>query len=796
MSRHSLLVVDDSATQLEALRLQLTGAGFDVVTARSGEEAVETVGSRAFDLVLSDVVMPGMSGFDLCRRVKALSSGERSPLVVLLTSLTDPTDIVRGLECGADNYITKPYEPDHLLSRIRYVLENRELRRAADPSGGVTIRFLGTEFHIESDRERILDLLLSSFEELIRTNNALQESKRALADAHTRELEAEQTLRHQAETSAGRMELLARTSAVFSSTLDEEAAAGELIRLLVPTVSELCVLYTFAEDGGIRWIQAAHADPAIEDRFRKLIDRYDDVDVEENPWVRMIQREQAELVRTLPPEVPASFFDDDVAAAGAFEELAPTSALFVPLLARGRTLGALALFGSGGSDNLAGFVSLIEEIAGRAALAIDNLRLYGQASIDRLKAQRAARRISGLQGVTAALSEALTPEEVMAVIVEQGTQAAGAEGGAVLLADASAGGFAVERVTGFSPEQLAELERFAADEAVPINEAIATRRVILFGAASADTTDTRADGDHTPNRSCEWAVVPMIVKSTALGALVFCFGDNRGLTAEDRSFMLALARQAAQALERARLFEAEKTARAEAEAATRARDDVLATVSHDLRNPLNVIFTGATMLLEMDLPEEKKTRHLRMLRRSAEGMNRLINDLLDVSRMEAGRFSVEAVPEPANTLVLEARELLLPLAQEKSVNLGHDIEPDLPDVLADRERMLQVFSNLIGNALKFTPADGKVTVRARREDDGVVFSISDTGSGIEADNLPHIFDRFWQAQETRRAGAGLGLAIARGIVDAHGGRIWAESAPGDGSSFFFSIPAARAVTPV
>jgi DNA-binding response OmpR family regulator len=109
MSRHSLLVVDDSATQLEALRLQLTDAGFDVVTARSGEEAIETVGSRAFDLVLSDVVMPGMSGFELCRRVKALTVGERSPLVVLLTSLTDPTDIVRGLECGADNYITKPY---------------------------------------------------------------------------------------------------------------------------------------------------------------------------------------------------------------------------------------------------------------------------------------------------------------------------------------------------------------------------------------------------------------------------------------------------------------------------------------------------------------------------------------------------------------------------------------------------------------------------------------------------------------------------------------------------------------
>jgi signal transduction histidine kinase len=124
------------------------------------------------------------------------------------------------------------------------------------------------------------------------------------------------------------------------------------------------------------------------------------------------------------------------------------------------------------------------------------------------------------------------------------------------------------------------------------------------------------------------------------------------------------------------------------------------------------------------------------------------------------------------------------------VDLHLDVRPDLPAAWADRDRLLQVFENLIGNAVKFTPAGGDVTVGAAPRGDEVLFWVCDSGSGIDAEDLPHVFDRFWQSSSARRHGAGLGLAIVKGLVEAHGGRVWADSAPGRGSTFFFTIPAA------
>jgi two-component system cell cycle sensor histidine kinase/response regulator CckA len=178
----SILIAEDSATQAEQLRMLLEEAGYSVAVARSGEEALERIVAAGFDLVLSDIMMPGMSGYELCRRVK-----QRSDVpVVLLTSLNDPTDIVRGLEAGADNYITKPYDPEHLLTRIDRVLDGRQLRRSGRTTMGVDIVFLGSRFTITSDKEQILDLLLSSVEDIVRANHTLAAQQRQLAEAHQR----------------------------------------------------------------------------------------------------------------------------------------------------------------------------------------------------------------------------------------------------------------------------------------------------------------------------------------------------------------------------------------------------------------------------------------------------------------------------------------------------------------------------------------------------------------------------------------------------------------------------------
>ncbi len=240
----------------------------------------------------------------------------------------------------------------------------------------------------------------------------------------------------------------------------------------------------------------------------------------------------------------------------------------------------------------------------------------------------------------------------------------------------------------------------------------------------------------------------------------------------------------------AELLERERIARAEAEAASRARDDVLRVVSHDLGTPLSAV-TITTSVLLRTLPEEDEATRTRVLgiRHLAEQMQRLRQDLLDVTSLEAGGLSVEAHPREAAALLEEAWEQAAPLAAEKPLRLELRPGEDLPPVLADRERVLQVLANLLGNAIKFTPAGGEVMLSAEPAPGGVRFYVRDTGMGIAADDLPHVFDRFWQARRANRAGAGLGLAIARGIVEVHGGTIHAESREGEGSTFAFTLPA-------
>jgi two-component system, sensor histidine kinase and response regulator len=183
-----VLVVEDSPTQAEALRALLDGAGYEVAAAASGDHGLAVFNAWECDVVISDIVMPGpVDGYELCRRIKA--TDRRETLVVLLTSLADPLDIIRGLECGADHFLTKPYQGDHLLERLKTLLATRETRSRAKLRMGVKVFFLGREFTITSEREQILDLLISTFEDAVRQNRELREREEVL-DATNKELEA------------------------------------------------------------------------------------------------------------------------------------------------------------------------------------------------------------------------------------------------------------------------------------------------------------------------------------------------------------------------------------------------------------------------------------------------------------------------------------------------------------------------------------------------------------------------------------------------------------------------------
>ncbi|MDQ8173004.1 MAG: ATP-binding protein [Gemmatimonadota bacterium] len=241
---------------------------------------------------------------------------------------------------------------------------------------------------------------------------------------------------------------------------------------------------------------------------------------------------------------------------------------------------------------------------------------------------------------------------------------------------------------------------------------------------------------------------------------------------------------AALALENARLYQESRTA-------VRERDDMLAIVSHDLRNPVNaiVMLTGAVLSREpgdeRPLMEREEVEAIRGAARQADG---LIQDLQDVSRISAGRLRVERRRVSLSEMVKESADIFEPVMEDAVLRFVRRIDDDLPPVLADRQRLQQVLSNLLGNAVRFTPHGGEIVLSAQVHGDAIRVAVRDTGPGLSADDLPRLFERYWQAPRLLRAGSGLGLFIAKGIVQAHDGTIGVDSELGTGSEFWFTVP--------
>jgi two-component system sensor histidine kinase/response regulator len=435
MTTTRVLGIDDSPTQAEKLRFILEEAGYDVVIARTGEEGLVKLGEGPFDLLITDVVMPGIDGFEVCRQVKANLLHGGLP-VILLTTLADPIDIIHGLECGADNFLTKPYEAEYLVARVETLLENRRLRAGHKLSLGAEISFRGKRFVINAEREQVLDLLVSTFEDAVMKNSELLDRERDLA------------------------------------------AARE----------------------------------------------------------RLEERNQA-------------------------------------LLERGHEL----------------------------------------------------------------------------------------------------------------TEKNAQLER-----------------------------------------------------------------------------------------------------------ATQAKSDFLAGMSHELRTPLNAIIGFSELLAEeiagpLAAPQHEYVSHVV---EAGKHLLSLINDVLDLAKVEAGRIELRREPSNLAALVEAVEQIVSPLAVKRELHLTVDIPSELPSFLVDPIRMKQVLYNLLSNAIKFTPPHGQVRLTARRVDDQMEISVADSGPGISAEDLPRLFQPFEQLEAGLRKleGTGLGLSLTRRLINLHGGEIRVESEPGQGSRFIVTVP--------
>ncbi|HKW48052.1 MAG TPA: ATP-binding protein [Gemmatimonadaceae bacterium] len=303
--------------------------------------------------------------------------------------------------------------------------------------------------------------------------------------------------------------------------------------------------------------------------------------------------------------------------------------------------------------------------------------------------------------------------------------------------------------------------------------------------------------EEDPNSLTRWQrlgvrsmlVVPLTVSERTFGAVTLVALNGRSRYGADTQLLAEkFAAHASLALENARLYR-------EARRATEGRDQVLGVVSHDLRNPISAIAMCASALRDNWAENAERENLLTTIVQSTEWMNRLIQDLLDVASIEAGRLSLERHRESATSIVEKALRMFEVEATGRRIELTSQSSTELPSLTVDGSRIIQVLGNLLRNALKFTPDGGRIAVRAESRAGSVVFSVRDTGPGIPVADQPRVFDRYWHSRRTaNKRGTGLGLSIAKGIIEAHGGRIWLESIPGQGSTFIFSLPAESAPT--
>jgi PAS domain S-box-containing protein len=335
-------------------------------------------------------------------------------------------------------------------------------------------------------------------------------------------------------------------------------------------------------------------------------------------------------------------------------------------------------------------------------------------------------------------------------------------------------------------EKLREREEIACDHPSQLQAQVwrTGEPIVVSGRETLATESTRLDVMVTRADPRSVLIVPIRSRSGIVGTLTLIYSrSGRRHRLLDVPYADGIAQQGALALENARLYE-------QSRAATRARDDLLAVVSHDLRTPLASIALSAAVLAHPGGNGERRRgrKQVDVILRSTARMGRLIDDLLEAATIEAGNFTVVVREEHPGSIAEEALEALGPIAAQKSVHLHSDVPPDLPMIACDRRRVMQVLSNLVGNAIKFVPPQGRIGLRARALEREVCFSVSDTGPGIVPSEIPRLFDRYWRGSQ---GGTGLGLYIARGIVEGHGGRISVESRPSEGCTFHFTIPIAE-----
>lgn len=387
--------------------------------------------------------------------------------------------------------------------------------------------------------------------------------------------------------------------------------------------------------------------------------------------------------------------------------------------------------------------------------------------------EKKLKQLERLLEISLELSSTLNLRDLLGKIVRLAAELTDTEASSILLLDRKSRTLYFEAATGVKADSLLGIP-------VPLEGSIAGKvvqegRPVIVEEVKAEPQFYRLVDTLTHFQTRSILGVPLKVKDTVIGALeVLNKRKGESFTEEDVKLLEILAAQAAVAIENARLFQ---------------QSDFISDLIHELRTPLTSIIGYSKLMLDHEFDPATKRRFLETINREATRLSNLVNDFLDLVRLESGRAKITKKPVQLRQLLEECVAIVRPQAESRKIRIKLAIPPLLPPVPADEDRLRRVVLNLLSNAIKFNRDEGLVEIRAELAGEEVKVSVSDTGIGILPEEIPHIFEKFYRGQaEGEVPGSGLGLSIARQIVEAHGGKIWVESTPGQGSTFTFTIP--------
>ena len=568
-----------------------------------------------------------------------------------------------------------------------------------------------------------------------------------------------------------------------ASPLHTQEALLEVARSLVPSVADWCRIDLLDEQGRLQRLLAYHADP---ERSRKALEMVRCIPIPEGPGT------MSGVALGGVPVLGRFAFDpqDDQPMAAFVRAFSLRSHYVVPLVARGRTIGVLAVLqAESGRDLSAADCAHVRDVAVRAAVALDNARLFSQA-------EAARRRFELLADAGERLAGSLDPQETLQAVARTLVPTI-ADWCRIDLLDET--GRPRRELAYHVDAEVAAQALQVARELQARPETVGTMSWVMRTGRMyhGDFADVRPEMDPAIARYTSMfgmrahVIIPLVARGRTIGGMAVVQAESgRGFTEDDRTLILELGRRAALALDNARLFAQAEAARAQAERANLAKDEFLAVLGHELRNPLAPI-TTALEVMQRRWPEAAADQR-RVIRRQVNHLSRLIDDLLDISRITSGKIELRREPVDLLAVIANAIELTRPVFDRHARPVDAEL-PSMPVVVeGDFVRLSQVLANLLVNAGKFTPPDGRVRIRLQRDVGQAQLQVEDTGCGIAPDLLPRVFDLFVQGRQSidrSHGGLGLGLAIVRSLVELHGGAVQAHSdGEGRGARFTVRLP--------